>query len=119
MIDAKWLFSWKSDELDWVVKAKSSLAARGFKQRESIDFRETFAPIVSSICVRLLSAVTCKLDLDVCYFDVEQASVHSKLDDDFLCLPKGCGSLSRKIMRLNRSLYGLKKASRSWHAHLV
>ena len=53
-------------------------------------------------------------------FDVKQAFVQSKLDEDvFLRLPKGCGSLSGKIVRLNKSLYGLKQASRSWHAHLI
>ena len=53
-------------------------------------------------------------------FDVEQAFVQSKLDEDvFLRLPQGCGSLSGKIMRLNKSLYRLKQASRSWYAHLT
>ena len=64
--------------------------------------------------MRLLSAIACELDLDVCHFDVEQAFVQSKQDEDvFLCLPKGCRSLSGKIVRLNKSLYGLKQASRS------
>ena len=70
VIDAKLLFSWKSNELGWIRKAKSRLIARGFKQREGIDFGETFAPTVSSYCVRLLSAIDCKLDLDVCHFNV-------------------------------------------------
>ena len=70
--------------------------------------------------MRLLSAITCELDLDVCHFDVEQASVQFKLDEDvFLRLPRGCGHLSGKIVRLNKSLYGLKQALRSWHAHLT
>ena len=80
MIDAKWLFSWKSDELDWIKKAKSTLVARGFKQRKSIHFGETFAPTVSSSRMRLLCAIAWKLDLDVCHFDVKQAFVQSKLD---------------------------------------
>ena len=70
--------------------------------------------------MRLLSAIASDLDLDVCHFGVEQAFVESKLDEDvFLCLPRGCGRLSGKIVRLNKSLYGLKQASRSWHAHLT
>ena len=28
-----------------MVKAKSRLVARGFKKREGVDFRETFAPL--------------------------------------------------------------------------
>ena len=120
VIDAKWLFNWKSDEFGWVSKAKSRLVARGFKQREGIDLGKTFAPTVSGSCVRLLSAIAYELDLDVCHFDVEQAFVQSKLDEDvFLRLPRGCGRLSGKVVRLNKSLYGLKQASRSWHAHLT
>ena len=49
-------------------KAKSRLVARGFEQRgEGIDFGETFAPAVSRSCVRLLCAISCELDLDVCH----------------------------------------------------
>ena len=89
----------KSDEFGWVSKAKSRLVARGFKQREGIDFGETFAPTVSSSYVGLLSAIASELDLDVCHFDVEQAFVQSKLDEDvFLRLPRGCDRLSGKVV---------------------
>ena len=119
MIDAKWVYTWKVDEHGWVVKAKSRLVARDFKQREGVDFGEIFAPTVSSSCVRLLSAIACECDLDLCHFDVDQAFVQSDLEDVFLRLPKGCGDLSGKVVRLNKSLYGLKQASRTWHAHLT
>ena len=64
--------------------------------------------------MRLLNAIACEVDLDVCHFDVEQTFVQSKLDEDvFLRLPRGCGRLSGKIVQLNKSLYGLKQAFRS------
>ena len=94
--------------------------ARGFKQREGMYFGETFAPTVSSSCVRLLSTIACECNLDLYHFDVDQAFVQSHLDQDtFLRLPKGCGKLSDKVVRLNKSLYGLKQVSRTWHAHLT
>ena len=65
-----------------MVKAKSRLVARGFKQREGIDFGERFAPTVSSSCVRLRSAIACECDLDFCHFDVDQAFVQSHLDEN-------------------------------------
>ena len=81
---------------------------------------ETFAPTVSSSCVRLLSAIACECDLDLCHFDVDQAFVQSHLDENvFLRLPRGCGSISGKVVRLDKRLYGLKQASRTWHAHLT
>ena len=120
MIDANWVYMWKTDEHVWVVKSKSRLVARGFKQREGIDFSETFAPTVSTSCVRLLSAIVCECDLDLCHFDVDQAFVQANTEEDvFLRLPEGYGDLSGKIVRLNQSLYGLKQALRTWHAHLI
>ena len=94
--------------------------ARGFKQREVIDFFETFAPTPAAPCFRLLGAIACEMGLDLCNFDAEQAFVQSSLEGDvFMRLPPGCGEMSGKIVRLNRSLYGLKQASRSWHNHLI
>ena len=121
MIDAKWVYTYKSDEQGWAVKAKSGLAARGFKKHEIIYFDEAFAPTVSSSCVRLLSAISCECYLDLCHFGADQALfVHSYLDEDvFLPLPKSCGNLSGKVVRLNERLYGLKQASRTWHFHLT
>ena len=56
------MFDLKKDELGHIVKFKARLVARGFKQREGIDFSETFAPTVSGSCVRLLAAIACILD---------------------------------------------------------
>ena len=68
-----------------MVKAKSRLVARGFKQREGVDFSEMFSPSGSSSCVRLLSAIACECDLDLCHFDIDQAFVQSDLEDDVFC----------------------------------
>ena len=120
VIGAKWVYTWKTNEHGWVIKAKSRMVARSFKLREGIYFRETFAPTVSSLCVRLLSAIACACDLDLCHFDVDQAFVQFDLEEDILLrLPEECGDLSGKMIRLNRSLHGLRQAPRTWRAHVT
>ena len=70
--------------------------------------------------IRLLVALACELDLDLCHFDAEQAFVQSYLDEVmYICLPPGCGALPFEVVRLRRSLYGSKQASQTWHYHLV
>ena len=70
--------------------------------------------------MRLVRAIAYELDLDLCHFDVDQAFVQFQLDEDVsLRLPKGCGKLSGKVVRLNKGLYGLMHASRTWYAHLT
>ena len=102
------------------MRAKARLVARGFGQREGIDFFDTFSPCPSVMSICLLAALACELDLDLCPFDAEQAFVQSDLDEVvYIRLPPGCGALSGKVVRLRRSLYGLKQASRTWPYHLV
>ena len=103
-----------------MVWAKARSVARGFKQREGIEFSETFDPTPVASCFRLLRAIACELGLDLSHFDAEQAFVQSSLEEGvFMRLPPGCGEKSGKVLRLNRSLYGLKQTSRSWHDHLL
>ena len=114
------MFAWKPNEHGYVVRAKARLVTRGFKQRESIVFFFTFAPTPAASCFRLLGAIACELGLDLRHFDSEQAFVESSLEEDvFMRLLPGCGEMSGRIVRLNRSRYGLKQASRSWHNHLI
>ena len=119
MIDAKWVYTLKVDEHGWVVKAKPRSVARGFKQREGVDFSETFAPTVSSSYVRLLSAIACKLGLDLCHFDVDQAFVQSHLDEDvFLRLPNVSGKLSDKVVWTQQTFVRVE-ASLAYHGMLT
>ncbi|CAB1100747.1 unnamed protein product [Ectocarpus sp. CCAP 1310/34] len=89
-------------------------------QRVHVDCGETYAPTVAVSSVRLLAAMACEQNLSLRHFDIKQAFVQSDLDEDvFMRLPEGCGRLSGMIVKLNKSLYGLKQASRQWHSHLA
>ena len=94
MILAKWIFTWKSNELGEVVRAKARLVARGFRRVKGVDYFETFSPTPASSCVRLLASIACELDLYLCHFDAEQAFVQENV---FMRLPQGCGDLSGKV----------------------
>ena len=86
-------------------------------QRECIDFGDLYAPSVASSSVRLLAALACEHDLELCHFDIDQAFVKADLAEDVhMRLPEGCGSLSGKVVKLSKSLYGLRQASRQWYA---
>ena len=90
-----------SDEFGLVAWARTRLVARGFGQREGIDLFDIFSPCPSVMSIRLLAALACELDLNLCHFDAEQAFVQSDLDE-VVCirLPPGCGALSGKVVRL-------------------
>ena len=109
VIDARWFLKWKVDETGKIVKVKARLVAKGFKQKYGVDYLETFSPTANAAPQRLLIALACKYNLELLHWDIEQAFVQSELDHEvFMKLPPGCGSMSGKVARLNKSLYGLK-----------
>ena len=102
------------------MKAKARLVAKGFKQKHGVDHLETFSPTANDASIRLIVALACKFDWELLHLDIEQAFVQSELDHEvFMKLPQGCGSMSGKIVRLNKSLYGLRQASRTFNKRLV
>nr|GFD40626.1 Gag-Pol polyprotein [Tanacetum cinerariifolium] len=41
----KWIFKNKHDEEQMVIRNKSRLVVRGYRQEEGLDFEESFAPV--------------------------------------------------------------------------
>ena len=122
-VGAKWAFLYKTDKDGIIAKTKARLVAKGFSQVRDVDYFQTFAPTPSSASIKILAAVANEQGLKVFHLDVSQAFfyfVRAKLDADiYMKLPDGCGDMSGKIVRLNRSLYDLKKSGRRWAGPLV
>nr|GFA90125.1 retrovirus-related Pol polyprotein from transposon TNT 1-94 [Tanacetum cinerariifolium] len=52
----KWLFKNKHDEEQTVIRNKSRLVVRGYRQEEGIDFKESFAPVSRMEAIRIFLA---------------------------------------------------------------
>ena len=116
IVNAIWVFKWKTDVNGEILKAKARLVAKGFSQRYQIDFLEVFSPTANAATIRLLVALANTHGWDLSHFDIEQAFIQSDLDFEiYMRLPPGCGSMSGKIVRLNRSIYGLKQSARQFY----
>jgi len=113
------VFDWKADEFGFPTKVKSRLVARGDMQRHGVNFLERFAPTVVVSSVRMLAALACEQDLSLLHVDIQQAFIRSELKEEvYMKMPQGCGALSGLIVKLSKSLYGLKQAAREWFATL-
>nr|GFB15456.1 copia protein [Tanacetum cinerariifolium] len=53
VINMKWLWKNKRDEENIVIRKKSRLVAKGYAQKEGVDFEESFAPVARLEAVRL------------------------------------------------------------------
>ena len=59
MITAKWVFTWKSNEHGYVVRAKARLVERGFKQREGVDFFRDFCSDTGGVVFSFVGCYYC------------------------------------------------------------
>lgn len=115
-IGCKWVFKRKSENNN--VRFKARLVAKGFSQKYGEDYDEVFAPVARSPTIRLMLSMAGKLKLHVRQFDVKTAFLNGHLEEEiYMSQPEGF-KVGSQVLRLRKSLYGLKQAARSWNIML-
>ncbi|GJX78585.1 retrovirus-related pol polyprotein from transposon TNT 1-94 [Tanacetum coccineum] len=113
----KWLFKNKHDEENTVIRNKSRLVVRGYRQEEGIDFEESFAPVARMEAIRIFLAYAAHKSFIVFQMDVKTAFLHGTLKEDvYVCQPEGFIDADHPshVYKLKKALYGLKQAPRAW-----
>lgn len=119
-IKSKWVFKIKTEADGCSPRFRARLVAKGFSQRPGLDYFETFSPVVKYDTLRVLLALTAIYDLDLFQLDVKTAFLYGDLTEEiFMKQPEELVENDKKsqVCRLNKSLYGLKQASRVWNKH--
>ena len=108
----------------WVLKVKpidneykARLVIRGFQQKQGVDYDETFSKVVRNESIRLLLAIAASQKLEFDFFDIKTAFLNAELRENiYMEQPKGFVDKGHEglVCKLNKSLYGLKQASREW-----
>nr|GEU38276.1 hypothetical protein [Tanacetum cinerariifolium] len=75
----KWLFKNKHDEEQTVIRNKSRLVVRGYRQEEGIDFEESFASVAMMEAIRIFLAYAAHKSFTVFQMDVKTAFLHESL----------------------------------------
>ena len=117
-IGCKWVFKKKTDMDGNVHTFKARLVAKGFRQTHGIDYDETFSPVAMLKSIRILLAIAAYYDYEIWQMDVKTAFLNGNLlEDVYMTQPEGFVSPQNfgKVCKLQKSIYGLKQASRSWN----
>nr|GEY92634.1 retrovirus-related Pol polyprotein from transposon TNT 1-94 [Tanacetum cinerariifolium] len=118
----KWLFKNKHDEEQTVIRNKSRLVVRGYRQEEGIDFKEFFALVAKMEAIRIFLAYVAHKSFTVFQMDVKTAFLHGSLKEDvYVCQPEGFIDADHPshVYKLKKALYGLKEAPRACHSHIL
>nr|GEU73765.1 hypothetical protein [Tanacetum cinerariifolium] len=117
----KWLFKNKHDEEQTVIRNKSRLVVRGYRQEEGIDFEESFPPVARMEAIRIFLAYAAHKSFTVFQMDVKTAFLHGSLKEDvYVCQPESFIDADHPshVYKLKKALYGLKQAPRAWYDEL-
>ena len=96
-----------------IDKYKARLIAKGYKQKESLDYFDTYSPVMRITSICMFIAIAALHNLEIHQMDVKTAFLNGDLNEEiYMDQLEGFISLGqeKKICRLVKSLYGLKKA---------
>ena len=82
LVEYKWVFIRKCNEKNEIMRYKAWLIAQGFSQRPSIDYEETYSPMMDATIFRYLICLTTLEWLDLRLMDVVIAYLHGYLNND-------------------------------------
>ena len=133
-LTGKWVFKEKRDLASIAYRRKARVVARGFEQREGLDYTETFASTATATSARILLAIAAQEQLALKCADAISAylsgdplsetiymKVFAGLEDYFRRHPDEAqkyGFSPTKVILLIKPLYGLKQAGRNWQQRL-
>ncbi|CAI7756865.1 unnamed protein product [Closterium sp. NIES-53] len=118
-ITSKWLFKIKSDADGKIEHYKSRLVAKGYQQKEKVDYKELFAPVVKPTTLRTLLAGATIEGWVVKQMDVTTAFLNGILEEEiFMAQPEGFDDGSDRVWKLKKALCGLKQAPRERYLKL-
>ena len=117
-IENKWIFKKKTHADGNVTVYKARLVVNGFRQVQGVDYDETFSPVAMLKSVRIMLAIAAFYDYEIWQMDVKTTFLNGFLEEELYMMQLE-GFIDPKdaniVCKIQRSIYGLVQASRSWN----
>ena len=89
-IGCKWVYKTKKDSLGNIERYKARLIAKGFTQKEGIDYKEAFSLVTKKDSLRIILALVAHFDFELKQMDVKTTFLNGELEEKvYMKQPKG------------------------------
>jgi hypothetical protein len=110
-VSSKWIYKIKHTADGSIEKHKARFVARGFSQKEGIDYEETFAPVAKYTSIRTIIALAAKMKWKLHQMDVKITFLNGVIEEEvYIEQPQGFEVEDRKT-----HVCRLKQAPRTWY----
>ena len=90
VVYSKWIYKIKHAADGSIEKYKARFVARGFSQKEGIDYEETFAPVVRYTSIRAIMALASMMKWDLQQMDVKTTFLNGVIEEEvYIEQPQG------------------------------
>ena len=115
-LKSRWIFKIKEDGVGKPIRYKARLVAKGYLQKPGLDYDETYSPVAKLSSIRIVLAVGVLNQMYFHQLDVKTAFLYGELEEDlYMEVPDGMKAEPNSILKLQKSLYGLKQSPRCWN----
>jgi hypothetical protein len=117
-IPGKWVMTFKPGFKTTAPRYKARFVIKGYSQVFGLDYTDTYAPVAKNYSLRLILSIAAAKNLEMIQLDVKTAFLYGILDEEiYMQQPEGfvVPGREQEVCRLNKSIYGLKQASRVWN----
>ena len=121
VVTSKWIYKIKHATYGSIEKYKERFVARGFSQKEGINYGETFAPIARYTSIRSVLSLAEVMKWKIHQMDIKTTFLNGVLEEEvYVEQPLSFETHDRvsHVCRLKKSLYGLKQAPRTWYGRI-
>ena len=82
VVSSKWIFKIKHAADGSIEKYKARFVARGFSQKEGIDYEETFALVARYTSIRVIMALAAKMKWKLRQMNVKTTFLNAIIEDE-------------------------------------
>jgi hypothetical protein len=121
IVSSKWIYKIKHAADGSIDKHKARFVARGFSQKEGVDYEETFTPVAQYTSIRTIISIATQMGWRIHQMDVKTAFLNGNIEEEvYLEQPRGFEVHNRAshVCLLKKALYGLKQAPRAWYSRI-
>ena len=110
-LGTRWVFRTKAD-----ATKKARLIVKGYEEDLTSNI---YSPVARMPTVRLILSNALQNDWEILQLDIPSAFLNGKVKKDiYIKTPQGVNNEEGKVLKLYKSLYGLKSAPRDWNETL-